>query len=63
MSDLLMKLKSHYSNKFLGAGIYAIYYTGNFPAYKPLAEQSRDGNLQRQSMSGKQFLQGRERVG
>ena len=25
---------------FIGAGIYAIYYVGNFPAYKPIAEKN-----------------------
>jgi Eco29kI restriction endonuclease len=25
---------------FIGAGIYAIYYAGNFPAYKPIAEKN-----------------------
>jgi hypothetical protein len=28
--------------QFTGAGIYAIYYTGDFPAYRRLAEQNRD---------------------
>lgn len=45
MSDLLIKLKSRYSKKFLGAGIYAIYYTGNFPAYKRVAEQNSEGKF------------------
>lgn len=27
---------------FEGAGVYAIYYTGDFEAYKPLAAKSRD---------------------
>ena len=27
---------------FLGAGIYAIYYSGGFPAYLPLAERNRN---------------------
>lgn len=26
--------------RFLGAGIYAIYYTGDFPAYKKIAKHS-----------------------
>ncbi|MBU1695240.1 MAG: Eco29kI family restriction endonuclease [Verrucomicrobia bacterium] len=28
---------------FIGAGIYAIYYEGDFPLYKDVAEQNRDG--------------------
>jgi len=27
---------------FKGAGIYAIYYTGNFPAYKPIADANKN---------------------
>lgn len=30
---------------FSGAGIYAIYYTGDFPAYARLAEGNRDGKF------------------
>lgn len=30
---------------FNGAGVYAIYYTGDFPAYASLAEQNRDGKF------------------
>jgi hypothetical protein len=28
---------------FIGTGIYAIYYTGDFPAYRPLAERNKQG--------------------
>lgn len=28
---------------FNGAGIYAIYYTGDFPAYAPISQRNRDG--------------------
>ena len=28
---------------FIGAGVYALYYTGEFPAYTALAEQNRGG--------------------
>lgn len=31
--------------KFRGAGVYAIYYSGKFPAYKPLAEANAGGRL------------------
>lgn len=30
---------------FQGAGIYALYYTGGFEAYAPLAEKNRDGKF------------------
>lgn len=31
---------------FIGAGIYAIYYVGDFEAYRPNAAANRDGNYQ-----------------
>ena len=31
--------------RFKGAGIYAIYYSGGFPAYQQLAEENRDGKF------------------
>lgn len=31
---------------FSGAGIYAIYYTGNFKPYEPIAIRSRDGKFE-----------------
>jgi hypothetical protein len=31
--------------KFRGAGVYAIYYSGKFPAYRPLAEANAEGRL------------------
>lgn len=27
---------------FVGAGVYVIYYNGDFPAYRPIAEKNRD---------------------
>jgi hypothetical protein len=30
---------------FIGAGIYALYYSGSFPAYVKLAEKNRNGEL------------------
>lgn len=30
-------------NPFIGAGVYALYYIGSFPAYAKLAEKNRDG--------------------
>lgn len=31
---------------FKGAGIYAIYYTGDFPLYAPIAQRNRDGRFE-----------------
>jgi len=30
---------------FVGAGIYAIYYTGTFPKYKEIAKRNKDGHF------------------
>ena len=38
---------------FNGAGIYAIYYTGDFEAYKPLAAKNRDSRFEAPIYVGK----------
>lgn len=38
---------------FDGAGIYAIYYTGDFEAYKPLAVKNKDGKFEAPIYVGK----------
>lgn len=38
---------------FVGAGIYVLYYSGNFPAYAPLASRNRDGWLEAPIYIGK----------
>lgn len=38
---------------FNGAGIYAIYYTGDFEAYKPLASKNKDGKFEAPIYVGK----------
>ena len=42
--------------KFKGAGIYAIYYTGDFEAYQNLAEVNRDNMFSRPIYVGKAGL-------
>ena len=49
--------------KFKGAGIYAIYYTGDFEAYQNLAEVNRDNMFPAPSMWGKRFLLAPGRAG
>lgn len=44
--------------KFTGAGIYAIYYIGDFPAYKPIAERNRDGQFNAPIYVGKAVPEG-----
>jgi len=43
---------------FEGAGIYAIYYTGPFEAYAPIAEANRDGQFTTPIYVGKADPQG-----
>lgn len=38
---------------FNGAGIYSIYYTGDFEAYKPLAVKNKDGKFEAPIYVGK----------
>lgn len=45
---------------FQGAGIYAIYYTGDHPAYRQLAELNRDGQFRLLSTWVRPSQQGRE---
>jgi hypothetical protein len=42
---LVMKPVALPPNLFVGAGVYAIYYTGSFSAYKELSEINRDGRF------------------
>lgn len=64
MSDLLRKTGTRtYCNKFAGAGTYAIYYTGNFQAYKVIAEQNRDEKFEAPIYVGKAVPQGARKGG
>lgn len=33
------------ADSFVGAGIYAVYYVGNFKVYRPIAERNRDNKF------------------
>lgn len=44
--------------RFPGAGIYAIYYIGDFPAYAAMAERNRDGLFQWPVYVGKAVASG-----
>jgi len=48
---------------FIGAGIYAIYYTGNFSAYSMLAEQNRTRNFVVPIYAGKAVPSGARKGG
>lgn len=48
---------------FTGAGIYAIYYSGEFPAYRPLAERIRNKTDERPIYVGKAVSPGARKGG
>jgi len=49
--------------RFPGAGIYAIYYTGDFPAYKRLAEKNRSGRFAEPIYVGEAVREGSRKGG
>lgn len=48
---------------FIGAGIYAIYYTGDFPGYRRIAEQNRQGRFEAPIYVGKAVPPGARKGG
>jgi hypothetical protein len=50
-------------DRFVGAGIYAIYYVGDFPPYAPIAERNRDGRFEAPIYVGKAMPAGARRGG
>jgi hypothetical protein len=48
---------------FIGAGIYAIYYVGNYPAYEPLARQNRGDQFKAPIYVGKAIPRGGRKGG
>ena len=63
LSDLLAIHKNRYINKFLGAGIYAIYYSGPFATYRVIAEQNRIGKFSAPIYVGKAVPEGSRKGG
>lgn len=51
------------SEGFEGAGIYAIYYLGNFPAYAPITEANRESRFEAPIYVGKADPKGGRRGG
>ncbi len=49
--------------RFVGAGIYAIYYTGGFKAYRRIAEQNRDDKFEQPIYVGKAVPPGARKGG
>lgn len=50
-------------NPFIGAGIYAIYYTGNFPMYEKIAIKNRNGSFAQPIYVGKAVPAGARKGG
>jgi hypothetical protein len=48
---------------FVGAGLYALYYAGNFPAYQSIAEQNRENAWARPIYVGKAVPAGSRKGG
>src|SRR5260370_5574027 len=51
------------TEKFDGAGVYAIYYSGDFSAYEPLARENRGDNPQKPIYVGKAVPPGARKGG
>ena len=49
--------------RFSGAGVYAIYYTGEFDVYRPIAELNKGGNIQTPIYVGKAVPPGARKGG
>lgn len=49
--------------RFVGAGIYAIYYVGDFQPYAPVTERNRDGRFEAPIYVGKAIPAGARRGG
>lgn len=50
-------------DRFTGAGIYAIYYVGDFQPYSPIAERNREGQFEAPIYVGKAIPAGARRGG
>jgi hypothetical protein len=51
------------SKRFVGAGIYVIYYTGDFTAYRPVAEKNRSERFEQPIYVGKAVPPGARKGG
>ena len=51
------------ANKFVGAGIYVIYYAGDFKAYEPIADRNRNGKFDQPIYVGKAVPKGARKGG
>lgn len=51
------------ATRFVGAGIYALYYTGDFLPYRPIVELNRDGKFKQPIYVGKAVPPGARKGG
>ena len=63
MSSLLSEGKQLKERRFFGAGIYAIYYVGDYPLYEPVAQGNRDGKFRNPIYVGKAVPKGARKGG
>ena len=45
MGQLLLRGRGHESLSFFGAGVYALYYNGEFPLYRQLKQENQGGKF------------------
>ena len=51
------------TDELVGAGVYAIYYTGAFEAYRPLVERNLNGDFEQPIYVGKSVPKGARKGG
>lgn len=56
-------IKNFPPEKFIGAGVYALYYTGDFPSYSFLASRNKDGKYLLPIYVGKAVPEGARKGG
>ena len=63
MSQLLLRGPGHEGLRFSGAGVYSLYYVGDFPLYQQLAKQNRDETFATPIYVGKAVPKGSRKGG
>jgi hypothetical protein len=63
MASLLLRGPKYRDLKFYGAGIYALYYVGDFPLYQPVAKENLEDKFASPIYVGKAVPKGSRRGG
>jgi len=66
VADALLRVSMHHlseTGRLLGAGVYAIYYSGDFAAYEPVAALNANGRFQQPIYVGKAVPKGARKGG